>query len=256
MSYKIEILSSTYPISGFWNVEWDGSTKSSKTAILANLLLMKCFALAKYFIQDLDIMSVLQETLFGSINPDIGLFEFAKEGKFACNLVEFLAEIGEFDGRMLDFFQREAHGLARYTDVLPYYMPGHSHYEAECGGSCVLPRLLQLGANPDPKGFQVTPLQIAVFTRDAAGVKRLLEAGANANNIGNKRGIEWDAETSALGIYQRLHGFTPLYILRHLEPDPEVEDDMTGEEVTQVTTITERLLLDNNASTVSVEDKQ
>jgi hypothetical protein len=245
------ILSSTYHRSGFWDVKWDGSTKSSKTAILANLLLMKCFALAEYFIQDLDIMSFLQEPLFGAINLNmdcLGVYpDRHNKPKFACNLVEFFAGIREFDGNMLDFFQREAHGLVCYTDLLPYYMPGHSYYEEECGDSSVLPRLLQLGADPDPKGFQVTPLQIAVFLRDVAGVRMLLEAGANANNIGNTRGIEWHAETSALGEYTCLHGHTPLYILRHFVAHPDVEVDMTREDVTPGI---ERLLLDHNASTL------
>jgi len=246
MNLDAEILSSTNCSTGFWNVEWDGTTKSSKTTILANLLLMKCFALAKYFIQDLDIRSVLQETLFGSINLDIRLFESSKESKFACNLVELLAVIRGFNGEMLDFFQREAHGLVCYTDFLPYYLPGHSH-ETDCGTSCVLPRLLQLGANPDPKGFQVTPLHIAVFSRDIAGVRTLLEAGADANNTGNKRGIKWHAKTSGLGKYTCLHGHTPLYILRHFVAHPDVEVDMTREDVTPGI---ERLLLDHNASTL------
>jgi hypothetical protein len=252
--YRTEILSSTYPCSGFWNVEWDGSTKSSKTAILANLLLMKCFALAKYFIQDLDIMSVLQETLFGSLAEFYLSVVHQWEGKFACNLVDLMA-VYELDGTMLDFFQREAHGLVCYTDLLPYYMPGHLYYEAECGDSCVLPRLLQLGADPDPKGFQVTPLQIAVFMRDVVGVRMLLEAGADANNIGNKRGIEWHAETSVLGIYQRLHGFTPLYILRHLEAHVSVR--LRGRTtVEEVTTGIERLLLNHGASPVLEESRE
>jgi len=254
-SFRTDIISSTYHrvYTGFWNVYWDVSTKSSKTAILANLLLMKCFALAKHFIQDLDKMSVLQETLFGSIT-EFDNVDYPREGKFACNLVELLAEMGEFDGKFLDFFQREAHGLAWYTDLLPYYMPSHS-CEIRCEGSCVLPRLLQLGANPDPRGFQVTPLQIAVFLRDVAGVRMLLEAGADANNIGNKRGIEWDAETSILGQLTCLHGHTPLYILRHLEAHPEVEEYMMREEVTTFTTIIERLLLDHDASLVFEESR-
>jgi hypothetical protein len=250
-----EILSSTYPITGFWDVCWHESTKNSKTAILANLLLMKCFSLAKVFIQDLDIESVLQETLFGSIEMLTGWMKDTDSGEFECNLVEFLAEIREFDRDVLDFFQQEVRGLICYTDLLPRYMPGHV-FETVCESSCVLPRLLQLGANPDPKGFQVTPLQIAVFSRDLAGVRTLLEAGADLNNTGDEQGIKWHAETSALGPYCRLHGLTPLYILRHLEAYPYLEDGMTIEEIDHMngatTTDIERLLLDYDASTVSM----
>jgi NACHT domain len=251
-----EILSPAYRIAGFWDVRWHESTKNSKTAILANLLLMNCFSLAKDFIQDLDIESVLQETLFGSISPSISWLQYPGSGEFECNLVEFLAEIREFDKDMLDFFQREARGLVCYTDLLPRYMPGHTFDEAVCDGSRVLPRLLQLGANPDPKGFQVTPLQIAVFSRDLAGVRMLLEAGADSNNTGDEQGIKWHAEISILRPFCRLHGLAPLCILRHLKAYPYIEDDMTIEEIDDmngaVTTDIERLLLDYGASTVSV----
>jgi ankyrin repeat protein len=132
-------------------------------------------------------------------------------------------------------------------------MPGHTH-ETACSGSCVLRQLLQLGANPDPKGFQVTPLQIAVFCRDLAGVRTLLEAGADPNNTGDEQGIKWHAETSVLGPYCRLHGLAPLYILRHLKAYRYFEDGMTTEEIDEMngaTTIDiERLLLDYGASTV------
>lgn len=242
---RSEILFSAYCITNFWDVRWDGSTQNSKTGILAHLLLMECYSLATSFIQDLDIMSVLQETLFGSINLNVGWLEYPNDGKFACNLVEFLAEIRSFDGKMLDFFQREARGLVCYTDLLPYYMPGHS-FETECEDTCVLPRLLELGANHDPKGFKVTPLQIAVFLRDIAGVRTLLEAGVDENNIGDKRGIELNPLLSVHAPYQRLHGRTPLYILRHLDPHPDTEwyVNLTLEEIAPGI---ERLLLDHNA---------
>lgn len=213
---------------------------------------MKCFSLAKDFIQDLDLESVLQETLFGSSTKWV---QYPCSGEFECNLIEFLAEIREFDKDMLDFFQREALRFVCYTDLLPRYMLGHA-FETVCKGSCVLPRLLQLGANPDPKGFQVTPLQIAVFSRDLAGVRTLLEAGADSNNTGDEQGIKWHAETSILGPYCRLHGLTPLYILRHLDAYPYLEDGMSTEEINHMngadTTDVERLLLDYDASTVSM----
>jgi hypothetical protein len=98
-------------------------------------------------------------------------------------------------------------------------------------------------------------LQIAVFLRDIAGVRTLLEAGADANNIGNKRGIEWHAETSVRAPYQCLHGLTPLYILHHVEAygGAGYGMPMTMEEIT---TGIERLLLDHNASTVFVEYRE
>ncbi|MEJ0106519.1 MAG: NACHT domain-containing protein [Bacteroidota bacterium] len=146
-----ETLNLNHFVAGFWDVDWHESTKTSKAAILANLLLMKCFGLAKYFIQDLDIESVHQETLSGSIICSMSWTRYRDPSEFKCNLVEFLAEIREFDKGVLDLIQHEARGIVCYTDLLPRYMPGH-FCETECDDSCALPRLLHLGANPDPKG--------------------------------------------------------------------------------------------------------
>jgi hypothetical protein len=171
---------------GFWDVDWDEPTNSSMTAVLANLLSLKRFSLAKAFIQDLDMETVLQETLYGWIYPAIVTKRYPGEPKFNCNLVEFLADIHGLDKDILEFFQREASGLVCYTNLLPRFMPGH-RCETVCEASCTLRQLLQLGANPDPEGFPVTPLQIAVFSRDLAGVRTLLEAGADLNNTGDEQ---------------------------------------------------------------------
>jgi len=256
--FPADISLSAYEFTRSW-IDWHESTKLSKTTILAALLLMKCFSLAKVFLQDLDVQSVLQETLLGSIDISLLRGSQLKLSKFECNLVELLAEIGELDEDTLNFFHQEAYGLVCYTNFLPIYMTGHA-LETVCESSCVLPRLLQLGANPDPKGFQVTPLQIAVFSRDLAGVRTLLEAGADSNNIGDEQGIKWYAETSILRPYCCLHGLTPLYILRHVEAHLPYKDMMTIEEVNylngNVATDIEHLLLDYNASAVSMENRE
>ena len=257
----IEEVSSTDYSTGPWHVNWYESTKRSKATILANLLLMKCLSLAKDFLLDLDLESVSQEILCGSITPLVPWWDINKNGsgKFKCNLVEFLAEMGEFDKDMLDFFQREARGLICYSDLLPHYMPRHS-CESMCGGLCALSLLLQLGANPDPKGFVVTPLQVAIFARDLTGVRALLEAGADSNNTGDEQSVKQQTETPILGPYCHLHGLTPLHILRHLGADPRIGyrlnragiDLMNGATTDDI----ERLLLDYNASTESMENRQ
>jgi hypothetical protein len=256
-----EILSCDYYTTGFWSFNWEESTKHSKTAILANLLLIECFDLAKEFIQELDLESVLQETLYGSIKSLIGM-DFLSSGDFECNIIELLAEIGEFNEVMLDFCQRELGGLVCYDNFLPCYMPHHAlanlpEFDMECHDSCVLLRLLQLGANPDPKGFQVTPLQIAVFSRDLAGVRTLLEAGADPNNTGNEQGIKWHAEKSILRPYCYLHGLAPLYILRHLKPSSKLTNSMSAKKMEHVngpiSMAIERSLLDYKASPVSID---
>lgn len=248
----IDILSSNFVSEGFWIVDWHKSTETSKTAILANLLLMECFDLAKDFIQDLDVKSAVQETLFGSFNELVSWALSSDSNEFACNLVEFLAATRKFGEVMLEFFEQEAYGLICYTNLMPYYMPNHI-CKTVCESSCVLPRLLLLGANPDPKGFWVTPLQIAVFSRDIAGVRTLLEAGAGANNIGDKQGVEFSAKTALPERYCHLHGLTPLFILWEFEAKPYY-NGMPEEKIALYTTGIERLLLGHGASTVSVEN--
>jgi hypothetical protein len=120
-----DIFSCSYYMTGFWVFDWKESTRHSKTAILANLLLMKCFGLAKEFIQELHLESVLQETLYGSIRSQVWWY-YPRSGDFECNIIEFLAEIGEFDEVMLDFCQRELGGLVCYDNVLPCYIPYHA----------------------------------------------------------------------------------------------------------------------------------
>ncbi len=63
-------------------------------------------------------------------------------------------------------------------------------------------------------GYKITPLQIAVAVWDFEGVKILLEAGANPNNIGDRFGLEWAGV--ALGNVTDLQGNSPLYILKNV----------------------------------------
>jgi hypothetical protein len=255
---NIDILSCDHYMTGLWSLNWEESTKHSKTAILANLLLIECFDLAKEFIQELHLESILQETLYGSIKSPIGV-DFPCPGDFECNIIELLAEIGKLDEVMLDFCQRELGGLVCYDNFLPCYMPCHAldEFGTAYHGSCVLLRLLQLGANPDPEGFQVTPLQIAVFLRDLPGVKTLLEAGADPNNTGNEQGIKWHAQRSILGSYCHLHGLAPLYILRHLKPFSKLTNIFSAKTMAYVSgpisMAIERSLLDYKALPVSID---
>jgi hypothetical protein len=259
---KRDILSSSYEMVGFWDVYWQNSAKESKTIVLAHLILMGCFVLAKEFIQYLDVKAILEESLEGSINT-VGVWvEDYEREEFQCNLVEFLAEMSIFNKAELEFFERELRelpGIVSYANLLPLYMPGHACDGPACEDTCTLPRLLQNGTNPDPSGFQVTPLQIAVHTRDLAGVSALLEAGANPNNTGDAQGVYWDPKTSVLGPYTKLSGLAPLYILRHLKAYPWCEDGMTRREIDlmngETTNAIERLLLNYGAFNIAVENK-
>jgi hypothetical protein len=65
-------------------------------------------------------------------------------------------------------------------------------------------------------GYRVTPLQIAVASRDFEGAKILLEAGADPNGTGDSGGIEWK-EGSLLARFNHLGRVNPLRICREFK---------------------------------------
>jgi hypothetical protein len=75
---------------------------------------------------------------------------------------------------------------------------------------------LELGADPNMIGYQVTPLQIAVVSWDFEGVSTLLNAGADPNDTGNSDGIVWEMGT-LMSRFNHLHNASPLYICRNFE---------------------------------------
>lgn len=116
-----------------------------------------------------------------------------------------------FKGPMIEFFAQESdslnwgiqrrvrflldHGgaLPDPTALLVSYVGVHQHnVDGECRGtSCLLRRLLDLGADPNGNGYTITPLQRAVAAWDYVGVETLLRAGADPNGIGNSSGTRW-----------------------------------------------------------------
>jgi hypothetical protein len=86
----------------------------------------------------------------------------------------------------------------------------------DCGKTCSLIRLLELGARPDAPGYRVKPLQIAVVSWDFEGVKILLQAGADANDCGDENGIAWE-DNDFLGQFNHLGGCSPLFICKEFK---------------------------------------
>jgi hypothetical protein len=244
----------------FWHISWTTSTEvSCNAAILGNLLMLVCHTLARTFIQTIDLKDVLQEVLSGLVDTTHN-----GSRKFKCKLVELLAGVQRLDQETLSFFEEEVPGLVSYRDILPHWIPGHKD---SCGGvnscfSCILPELIELGANPDPKGFQAAPLQIATYLRDFTGVKTLLESGADPNQTGDKTGINCESENPRF--HAQLQGFNPLHIITNVRlrgrasqlADPEVvlsRSDRVGAFEAKEEEI-KRLLLEYGASVSSTED--
>ncbi|PQE24874.1 Vegetative incompatibility HET-E-1 protein [Rutstroemia sp. NJR-2017a BVV2] len=197
----------------FWHVLWASSATSTKSsrdaAILFDLILSDCFELAKVFVRNIVLKNVLREVLSGRVKS-----HYTGDWEFKCKLVELLAEFRKLDAGALCFFEDEAPGIVSYKDILPRWMPGHScGWFNSCKESCVLPRLIEMGAEREPKDFRATPLQIAVYYRDLAGTKALLEAGADPNHTGYELKIHPKTDSWFQKDCYKLPGRTPLYIL-------------------------------------------
>jgi hypothetical protein len=133
------------------------------------------------------------------------------------------------------------------TPTLLLFISSHYHISPCCKPRCVVDWLLDHGADPNPKGYRVTPLQIAVASWDYHGVESLLAAGADPNNTGDANGLKWGDNTIKGRYFDQCCGHSPLYIFRHsgisgLEWGPEFLD-FKGSERLGI----EHLLLSSNA---------
>ena len=92
---------------------------------------------------------------------------------------------------------------------------GFSHSRSRCFDCLVLMQLLRLGAQSTVPGFAVGSLQIAVALGDAEITLLLLEAGVDANDIGDPEGEIGTPETGPmLRRFQCIRGRSPLNIAK------------------------------------------
>jgi len=184
------------------------------------------FRLAAQFLNTKDKRRILQSTLAFK-KPVWYKFKGGKDadGKytFRGTLVEIGAQFTLVSEEFaeLNFLLRNAEGLFDPTKIL-LLSSGSYTYSWEKSGegyreeNDLLDRMLKLGGDPNPEGTWVTPLQMATASWHLGGVRLLLEAGANPNDTGDKQGAKWE-EGSLLGIFNNLHGSSPLVICREFE---------------------------------------
>lgn len=150
--------------------------------------------------------------------------EFGGKYTFRGTLVEIGAQLALLPGEFwkeFNFLLKSAEGLFDPTSIL-LLSSGSYTYSWEVSGegdreeNDLLDRMLKLGGDPNAKGTWVTPLQMATASWHLGGVRLLLEAGANPNDTGDKQGVKWE-EKSLPGIFNNLHGSSPLVICREFE---------------------------------------
>jgi hypothetical protein len=234
----------------FWMREWRDTSKFSEAATLLRLFDMdETYQLAEKFVRT--ATTSIENVIQCSLKVNLKAESVIGEGRwvhyeFEGSIMELCAQFADVGNRPEPF--RMLLDLdPKYFDpstILMSYIGSHDHYinaqkqfadeeyDSPCNESCPLSILLKLGANVNAPGYIVTPLQIAVVCWDFAGVKILLEAGADPNNTGDSDGAEWKEDTP-LSRFNHLHGVTPRMICDVYEciyPD-SVSDDMQRRKV-------------------------
>jgi hypothetical protein len=216
----------------FWLLRWKTQAEYTKASLLINLFYLDLTCeLAKKFLESINIEEVMQTHL------EVKVETYYSPGRGDQNQTEF-----DFDGTVIELFAQLAMDKpdpfktllkagAQYIDPSAVFISfisshSHSHHRLDhtCESFCLLLKLLQLGADVNKSGLWVTPLQIAVARLDLAGVRVLLEAGAEPNSIGDRNAPQWN-EDSLLGRFNDLRGLLPLSICREREDVDHCERD-------------------------------
>ena len=200
----------------FWTVEWHPDT-SPELKHLYNLLLLaesrsECLPYAKTYLQGKDLKGLLQAQLcFERPVWNIRWDDF-ETYLLKGSLIEVFAQLEAQSGDTFKLLVDVGAGLFDPSIALLLYIGGHVHSD-HCDPLCPLQRLLELGADPNLRGYRVTLLQIATFLGDYEGVEMLLKAGAMPNDTGSPDGVIW-REDSIMHDFNHLHGASPLWICR------------------------------------------
>lgn len=211
-------------IGQFWNNFWVVPPANINSAILLGLLGVKR---AKLFLPKLmkkiNIEALFQEEVFLVTkcidrNNNVARTRWYHiKGSIVDAIAQLIMHTGWSHILFCSLLDSGARYLNASTTLLSYI---GSHLlcgrHGDCGETCPLIRLLQLGARPDAPEYRVKPLQIAVVSGDFKGVEILLQAGADPNDCGNENGIAWNNE-DLLGQFNHLGGCSPLFICKEFK---------------------------------------
>ena len=207
----------------FWNVLWNPYPSDSDAVHLLNLLHLAhlssgCLALAKKFLQGKETKDFLQTRLtFTKEVWDVVSESDTEDYIFDGSIIEVFAQLAFYWADVFKLLLEYGTGLFDPSRVLLLFIGSHDHnLKEDCDGYCPAERLLELGADPNVIGHQVTPLQIAVVSWDFESVSMLLKAGADPNDTGKGDGVFWEKGT-LMSRFNHLHNASPLYICRNFE---------------------------------------
>ena len=202
----------------FWNLRWAFVPSDPRIAVLFELLWIGpgCRGLASKLSATIDPQSLVETCLSLTATEWDRVTE--KHGTFELHgdITTVLAQAGRLmfsRSEALELVWTDKVASFNPTTALMSYIIAHDHI-TEFGRPCIVDWMLALGANPNPEGVRVSPLQVAVACLDYPGVASLLQKGADPNGIGDANGSEW-GEKSLGRHFRDLHGYSPLHIIRN-----------------------------------------
>lgn len=208
----------------FWTLRWtaEPSSTTPRTKILLSLLLivesfeglagalLECSEITPDWVHEpLQFRHELAVYDEEGVGGDFDIISVDFDGP----MIEFFVQHNRDNRPYLRFFLDCGACLPNPNALLQTYVGFHKHSMVnECEGTCLLRRIIELGADPDCNAYTTTPLQIAVAQRDYNGADTLLGAGADPNQIGNPNGVRW---CGTYRNYDDLEGLSPLFICQN-----------------------------------------
>ncbi|KAK3905757.1 hypothetical protein C8A05DRAFT_41334 [Staphylotrichum tortipilum] len=167
------------------------------------------------------------DNLSSSVDIDIHPSAFNNQGgvvRFRGSVLELYAHVPPVSwvqqGHMRGLYKLIARAAGHFdpSKLLLFAIGCHQHTDRgpgqECWGCLVLTHLLCLGAKSKVPGYSLGALQMATALQDIAGVKLLLDAGVDPNEVGDPCGDIGTPEQGPLfESLGSLQGRTPLRIL-------------------------------------------
>ena len=231
----LEVATSQYivnPSYFFWLWNWDSFNGSAIVGTFVMLMILRRDDLAELCLLQYGLKTILDGEFWLRsdgylLTSDVinGLSGGHKRVLwFKGTVVEYFAAYGILDDwsygpKPFDLCCQYGIGHIDFSNTLAYYATTHGSECRSCSkkyredGNCRLEFLLAQGANPNPQGFELTPLQICCYRHDPRGIQVLLDAGADPNYIGQKGALEWDSDF-ILAEYAHLRGRSPLRIVK------------------------------------------
>lgn len=198
----------------FWRIKWDAKTDND-TKHLGNLIFLalsqkESLSLVKKFLRMKDRRGLLHaQTCFCLPSTNFHYSPYMLDISFTGSFVEIFAQLASEYPQTFHFLIEVSADIFNPSVVLSQYLGGF--YANDRHKTDSVQRLLELGANPNPQGYRITPLQIASLTGDWEEVEKLLRAGAQPNNTGAPDGVAWNVGSLMYYILPLL-GVSPLRI--------------------------------------------